>query len=367
MFINSLHLYNFKNFEDLNLSLGPGFHFITGQNGTGKSNFLDSIYFLALGKSFIQHSDKELIQNSKEFLRIEADVSESNQKEQYEIKFKPPSIKEWSLQGKKYERLTDHIGKIPLVLLAPDDIYLLMHSGEARRKYLNQILVQTDKEYLRRSITYNQFLKQRNAAIRQMRLAGRMDPPLLDALDHGLSENAAYIVDGRSRLIQVLNPLVESYVESISNGKQQGSLQYLADISENFMQTYRESREKDYFSGRTQRGIHKDKIECLLEGKAIYQAGSQGQLKTFVAAMKLAQYSFMKTSLHKQPIVLFDDIFAKLDAERVNQLLEVLSQEEIQQCFITDTDIERSKKLMNSLNESCHLYQTGQGVIRRVL
>lgn len=366
MFIKSLHLTHFKNFKELKLDLSPGFHFISGPNGAGKSNFLDAVYYLALSRSFSQLHDKELIHYGQDFMRIEAFFNNDESTEHLEIKYKPPHIKEWILNGKKYERLTDHIGLIPVALVAPDDIYLLMHSAEARRKYLNQVLVQTDREYLRKSIHYHQFLKQRNAAVKQMKTAGKIDHGVLDALDHGLSVNGAYIVQCRKALMDILNPWVQSYIFRISKGSQTGMIKYIADVPENFPQVLRDYREKDYFSGRTNKGIHKDKIECMMGDIPIYGVGSQGQLKTFVSAMKLAQYAIMKSISGKQPIVLLDDIFAKLDEERVQQFMEVLNEEQITQCFITDTHIDRSSLLMKRLPGISALYKLVNGNIQKI-
>lgn len=366
MFIKQLQLNHFKNFSEIRIDLGPGFHFITGPNGAGKSNFLDAIYYLALSKSFSQLADKELIQHSEEYFRIEAILDMDQNQDHLEIKSKPPHIKEWIYNGKKYERLSDHIGKIPVVLVAPDDIYLMMHSAEARRKYLNQILFQTDREYLRRSILYHQFLKQRNAAVKQMRVAGKIDHAVLDALDYGLSVNGEYIVSCRQKLIEILSPLVHTYISKISNQKQIGHLKYAADITSGFQTVLREYREKDYHSGRTHKGVHKDRIECLLDDQPIYSIGSQGQLKTFVSALKLAQYHIMKSLSHKQPIVLLDDIFAKLDEERVLQFIEVLQEEQVCQCFITDTHMERSKQLIRFMSGNAELYNVNEGILKKV-
>mgnify|MGYP001259331286 CR=1 FL=1 len=354
--IEKLRLINFKNFEDLSFEPGPGFHFIAGQNGAGKTNLLDSIFFLAMTKSFIQTSDRELITNHAEFLRIEATCTLKAKLEQVEIKCKPPQIREWWVNGKKYDRLSEHIGHIPIVLVAPDDVYLLMHSADARRKFLSQILVQTDKEFLYHSVQYNHYLKQKNAALKLMLKNGRLDPILLDAFDQGLANHGRYMILSRQNLVDLLNPILSNYIDKISNGKQTGMLHYCPDITGDLEDVLLETRVKDFHTGRSNRGPHKDKVDASMGASLIYSSGSQGQLKTFVSAMKLAQFRYMSNQMKVMPIVLLDDIFAKLDAERIQSILQLLLDEHVYQCFITDTHQERLKQLSKGLNVYAKVY-----------
>jgi len=362
--LESLHLINFKNFEELALEAGAGFHFITGPNGAGKTNLLDGIYYLALTRSFLQSAERDLVHKGKTFMRLEARIQDGAQKDQYEVKSKPPQVREWILNGKKYERLTDHIGRIPIVLLAPDDVYLLMNSAEARRKYLSQILVQSDPAFLSHSLQYGQYLKQKNAALKEMSKQGRADEGLLDALDHGMVPHAAYMVNARRFLIEAINPIIKIYLNTISNGNQSGHLIYVPDIEDQFAQKLRNARTRDVLLGRSTRGPHKDKVDAWMDQSLIYSMGSQGQLKTMVAAMKIAQFQYMTTVMKHQPIVLLDDIFAKLDAERVKQLIQLLEQNEVSQCFITDTHLERAQNLANDLSTPGRVYKLNHNLLQ---
>ncbi len=349
MILQQLTIANFKNLRALTLEAGEGFHFISGDNGAGKTNLLDCIYYLGLTKSFAQHSDKELVAEGAGFFRLEADFRGEDARYQLVVKFQPPQTRSWSWNGRKYARPLEHIGKIPVVLLAPEDVYQLIHAAEARRKYLNQILVQTDRKYLENLLAYNKLLKHRNAALRQMHLSGRADHPVLDALDHGLCQQASRLYEKRRDLCRILEPLVCRYIDTISLSSQSAGLRYGSDAETDFSTRLMETRSRDLATMRTNAGIHKDRLDCLMDERPIGQRGSQGQCKTFVAALKLAQYSFMKSATGSSPIVLLDDIFAKLDANRVLQFAHLLESEGVGQCFISDTHRERIQRVGESL------------------
>ncbi|MBP8724732.1 MAG: AAA family ATPase, partial [Saprospiraceae bacterium] len=229
MILQQLDIANFKNLRSLRLEGGGGFHFISGDNGAGKTNLLDCIYYLGITKSFAQQSEKELVSEGAGYFRLDAVFTEEDTQDQLVVKFQPPQTRSWSWNGRKYGRLLEHIGKIPVVLLAPEDVYQLIHAADARRKYLNQILVQTDRDYLEHLLAYNKLLKHRNAALRQMHLSGRADHQMLDALDHVLCQHASLLFEKRRDLSQLLEPLVCRYIDSISHSSEDAGLRYVSD------------------------------------------------------------------------------------------------------------------------------------------
>lgn len=368
MLFEQIHLINFKNFRDLRLEAGPGFHFITGLNGVGKTNLLDAIYFISMTRSFTPTSVKDLIKNGADFCRIEAGLSDHKRSHDIEIKI-GSSVREWNWDGKPYNALNEHIGKIPVVMIAPDEVYTLMHLPEVRRKYLNQVLIQVDHSYLNHLMAYGRILKQRNAALRQMKSNGRMDKAVLDAIDNGLSLHGQIIFQHRKKLVAELNPMVHEYVRLISGTKQTGHLEYYSDLESqgSFDENLKKTYEKDYFSGRTNLGIHKDKLICTLGEMAIGEQGSQGQLKTFVIALKLAQFKYLKNKKEQLPIVLLDDVFAKLDEQRVRLLIQLLGQEQIEQCFISDTDYNRAEGLLQYINGRSYVYRIEDGLVNKII
>lgn len=363
MYFKRLSLIRFKNFEELNLNLNAGFHFITGKNGVGKTNFLDSFYYLSMTRSFQQPNDKALVKDHEGFFRLEADLEELGQQHQLTVKCKPPQIKEWIWDDKKYERLSDHIGRIPVVLIAPDDIYTLTHSSEARRKYLNQSLIQMDSHYLKNLLDLVKVLKQRNAALKVMKAAGKMDVDWLETYDGQLTVLGTYIFKKRVELLHQLNPLIQYYLNRISVNQQEGEVQYSSDVADAgaYADLMRKSRDRDYFTGRTHHGVHKDRIHFTLGDHPLALHGSQGQIKSFVAALKLAQFKYLKQQSGKVPVVLLDDVFAKLDESRVEAFVELLQEEEIKQCFLSDTHEDRSLKLAGRISQNAFVYALTKG------
>lgn len=367
MLVDQVHLINFKNFSDLRLELGSGFHFITGYNGVGKTNLLDAIYFLSMTRSFIQSSVKDLIRNGEDFCRVEVQLADEDNKHDLIIKL-GQAANDWSWDGTPYNTLNAHIGRIPVVMIAPDEVYTLMHLPEARRKYLNQVLIQMDNRYLSHLMAYGRILKQRNAALRQMKTHGRLDKALLEAIDIGMISHGQIIFQQRKQLVAELNPMVNEYIDLISGGQQTGHLEYYSDldVEGSYIEKSERSYEKDYFSGRTNLGIHKDKLICKLGDLIIGDQGSQGQLKTFVIALKLAQFKYLKSKKEQLPIVLLDDLFAKLDDQRVRLLIELLAKEQIEQCFISDTDYNRAAGLLQYIKGRSLVYQISDGSVKKL-
>jgi DNA replication and repair protein RecF len=366
LYLEHISINQFKNFSSVELDLKPGFHFITGQNGSGKTNFLDALYYLCMTRSFLKQADKMLVRHDEDFFRLNAGFVSNDREHQLKIKFKLPGSKEIELDAKKYEKLTEHFGKLPVVVIAPDEVFTLMHGQEERRKFMNQTLIQSDHDYFDHLYAYNKLLKQRGAALKQMRKDSNLDNALLDAIDHIMIPHAIAIYNKRKDLIENLNPEITKYVRRISDDQQEGYMVYESEVNDNYQDTLMKSREKDYYTTQTNAGIHRDHLNCMLHSHLLNEIGSQGQVKSFVVAMKLAQFNYLRGHSGSTPLVLLDDIFAKLDANRVGKFLEILKAEDIDQCFLTDTHADRLSGLMKNLPGSAYLYQVNKGSISQL-
>ncbi len=366
MYIEALNITQFKNLTKTHIQLSKGFHFISGSNGSGKTNFLDALYIMCMTKSFLKNPDKSLVQFGADFFRLEADFNIADEHNKLELKYPLTGTKTIELNGVKYDRPTDHIGKLPVVIIAPDDVYSLRNEQEARRKFLNQTLVQSDSLYVLHLLSYNKLLKQRNAALKQMRKVSRMDHSLLDAIDYQLVKHGVPIQQMRFQLMETINPMIEHYVGQISNFRQSGSMMYDSKVTDDYLNDLKASRERDYYTMRTHLGIHKDQLNCILNQQSLNEFGSQGQIKTFVVAMKLAQFNYLRKRSQNTPLVLLDDIFAKLDSDRVIKLLEVLRSESLEQCFLTDTHTNRLSELMENFTGDSYLYKITDGQIEEL-
>jgi DNA replication and repair protein RecF len=310
LYLKSFHSTQFKNLGITDLKLSQGFYFISGANGSGKTNFLDAIYLMCMTKSFLKSADKYHVQHGSDFYRLEGQFVSDTQLQDIIIKYPLNGSKEIILNGIKYDRATDHIGKFPVVIIAPDEVYSLKSEQEERRKFLNQTLVQSDASYIHDLLAFNKLLKQRNAALKKMRKDSRIDHNLLDALDFQMVTHGIPIHNARRKLIDLLNPLINQYTEKVSEKQQSGTMIYESKVGDDYGQLLKEYREKDYFTTRTNIGIHKDQLNCQMNEQSLNDYGSQGQIKTFVVAMKLAQFNYLRKYSGCTPLVLLDDIFA---------------------------------------------------------
>ena len=317
-------------------------------------------------RSFLKNPDKMLVQHGMDFFRLESLYHSDHKTHELSIKYKYHGDKEIELDGKKYGKYTEHIGKLQVVVIAPDEVYTLMNGQDEKRKFLNQTLVQSDIDYFNHLYSYNKSLKQRNAALKLMRKESRLDHQLLDAIDHTIVPHAIAIHNKRKELVEKLNPGVADYVRRISDSQQEGCLNYKSEVNESYADAIKQSRDKDYYSLRTNVGIHRDHLNCIMDSHELNEIGSQGQIKSFVVAMKLAQFNYLRQASGSTPLVLLDDIFAKLDSLRVGKFLEILQQEKIDQCFITDTHVNRVSDLIKKLPGSAYLYQITNGSMNQI-
>lgn len=344
MILSELKLTQFKNYQRLRVNFSPQLNCFVGKNGMGKTNLLEAIYYLCMTKSPFSTNDRLLPFHGTDFFRLEGKF-ESGDK--IVAKVIPGKQKTLEKNDKAYDRLSDHIGQVPVVMIVPDDTQLVSEGSEERRRFIDNTLSQLDASYLKNLIAYNRVLKQRNAALREMGKGGYFDEALITAYDRQLLDPAAAIFEARSAFVEQLFPLFEKFYKIIADDAESVTGAYISKLSAvSYTDLLSESREKDRILQRTTTGIHKDDLKLLINERPVRKFASQGQLKSFVLSLKLAQYDLLKQQKGKNPLLLLDDIFDKLDRYRVEQLISLLLDQDFGQIFITDTHENRLEKIV---------------------
>jgi DNA replication and repair protein RecF len=360
----SIQLTNFRNYESVAIQLHPRVNVFCGENGSGKTNVLDAIHFLCLGKSYFASTDKVVVRQGTDFFRIEGLLKEGEMTERVCVKMKLGARKEMELSGKKSERLSDFIGRFLCVMIAPDDIHLMLEGSEQRRNFLNNTLVQTDSEYLRHLLTYTALLKQRNSLLKIFAEKRSFDALLLESVTSGMPGPAQYIFEARTKGVQKLTPLFTEAYGRISGQKETCDISYISQLQDaDFLDLLRWSLEKDKMMGRTTQGIHKDDLDFLMNGDALKHIASQGQLKSFVLALKMAQYALLESVSGRKPVFLLDDIFDRLDEKRVIQLMKMLTETQYGQIFLSDTSMSRMQHVLEEVSCQYKLFEISGGKV----
>ena len=355
MIIRSLSLVHWKNYSKLKLTFDEGINLISGSNGMGKTNILDAIYYLCLGKSYFSSQDRYVIQHDADFVRLEGHF-EGDERLKVEVKLQPGHSKEILVNNDKLTRLMDHPGTLPCIVIAPIDIQLLLEGSEARRRFINNTVIQYDRRYTHALIAYNRLVKQRNALLKQMAESRTFNRALLEAHTVPMIEPTQYIMKVRQQVSALLSADFEKSYQVVSGGAEITSLVYKPSMDEaDLLDQWMASMEKDKVLARTNLGVHKDDLTFIMNDNPIKYYGSQGQLKSYVLSLKLAQYTVLKSQINVQPILLLDDIFDKLDKDRVQHLLQIVTQPDFGQVFITDTSRTMVPELLNTLG---HKYRT---------
>jgi len=358
MFLKELSLTNYKNFESLKFSFDTKIICFVGLNGVGKTNILDSIYHLSYTKSYFNPIPSQNIKHGETFFFISGRYMIHDKEENILVSLKKGDKKIIKRNNKLYKKFSDHIGKIPLVLISPDDRNLIIEGSETRRKFIDGIISQTDKEYLNNLIDYNKTLKQRNALLKMFYDNSESIRKTIDIYDRQLSSDAQKIYDKRREFLNEFIPIFKSRYKELSNDKENVEIKHSSDISpdQNLYKLLKNSFEKDLRFQYTTKGIHKDDLNLSLDDFPIKKYGSQGQQKTFLIAMKLAQFDYL-SKLDSKPILLLDDIFDKLDDARVKQIINLVNQEKFNQIFISDTNKTRSENIIKKVNKSYKIFE----------
>lgn len=358
MQLNSISILNYKNISQTDLVFAPKINCFIGKNGMGKTNLLDAIYYLSFCKSFTNPTDAQNIQHGADFFVLQGHYTRGNTTEDVYCGLKRRQKKQFKLNKKEYERLSDHIGFLPLVIISPSDGVLVSEGSEERRKFLDSVISQYNKRYLNELIRYNKALLQRNTLLK----GNLHDELVYDIWEEQMVEAAQYIYDTRKAFVEEFIPIFQARFQFITLGNELVSIAYQSQLlSRDFGEALRLSRERDRILGYTTVGIHKDDLEMLLGDYPIKRVGSQGQNKSFLVSLKLAQFDFLKRASNITPLLLLDDIFDKLDAERVGQIISLVSGDIFGQIFITDTNREHIDTLLNATQCKVHYFYVDQG------
>ena len=364
MYLNQLSVINFKNYTEAGITLADGVNVFTGDNGAGKTNLLDAVHYLSLCKSYFNPIDSQQIKTGAEFFIITGSFNKNDQLETVACSVKRNQKKQFKRNKKDYTRLADHIGLFPLVMVSPYDISIIIEGSEERRKFIDNVISQTDNLYLDELINYNKVLTNRNALLKLIGETGRYDPQLMEVLDDQLIESGVYIFEKRKAFMRAFTEIFDTHYAFISENAEMVNLEYDSPLlQEDFAALLKKNLEKDRYLERTSFGVHKDDLLFTIHGMPMKKFGSQGQQKSFLIALKLAQYSFLYQKNGFKPILLLDDIFDKLDNKRVTKLMEMISDNHFGQVFITDTHEERVKEVFKNLDVDIQLFKVKGGEI----
>lgn len=349
MLLRRLQLLNFKNHEEITWQFSR-INCITGSNGVGKTNVLDAIYYLSLCKSFFISSDQQNIRHNESFFLCAGNYEEGEEKFSVQLGVKRNTRKSLKKDGVEYEKLAHHIGLVPLVIITPFDIQLVYEHGEERRRFMDTLLSQTDREYLENLQLHNRLLDQRNRQLKQFAERRSFDKELLETYNQQLAPHAQAVYAKRKQFFEDFLPIFKEKYQLISGGAENAGVTYESNLHEaDFLTLMADYLQKDRALERTTKGIHKDDWKFTIDDLAVKKYASQGQTKSFVIALKLAQYDYLKNITNKKPLLLLDDIFEKLDAQRAQQLMELVADESFGQIFITDTHKERVEGVFEPL------------------
>ena len=358
MIIKNLKIFNFKNHSEKSFDFSPEINCFVGNNGAGKTNILDALHYLSMAKSFLGNLDAQNILHESDFFAIEAEIQGDEKNDIIKVQLPKEGKKIIKKNDKTYERIADHIGFLPSVMISPYDANLISDGSESRRKFLDAMISQTDSDYLFALIQYQKTLQQRNALLKYFAKNRTFDLDSLEIYNEPLNKFGTQIFEKRQRFVASILPTIQHFYEIISKGNEKVTVIYESNLNEqNFEEILSENLEKDRVLTYTSRGIHKDDLRFEMNGNLIKKFGSQGQQKSFLIALKLAQIKRIKDITNKNPILLLDDIFDKLDDNRVSQLIELVNQQNFGQIFITDTHRERTESVVKRINEESKIFE----------
>lgn len=350
MYLEKLTLLNFKNYQELEVKFSSKINCFTGNNGVGKTNLLDAIYYLSFCKSFLVSSDLLNVKHHENLFVVNGNYQFTNATDEIFCGFEQGKGKRFKRNKKEYEKLADHIGLIPLVLISPYDSNLITGGSEERRKFMDGIISQFDKRYLSDLQRYNRVLMQRNYLLKQYGKTRMIDEEILNLYDTELDECGGYLFQMREQFVAEIKPIFQKYFTHITSGREEVFLEYMTSMKEfRLIDLLNQSRRNDLTALYSTEGIHKDDLNLLLGDYPIRKLGSQGQQKSYLVALKLAQFEYIQSKCGFKPILLLDDVFDKLDHQRVEQIIKLVAQHNFGQIFITDTNPARIGNVLRQI------------------
>jgi DNA replication and repair protein RecF len=358
MHLQKITLVNFKNFASQSFDFQEKINCFVGNNGVGKTTVLDAIYYLSFAKSYFNPAATQNIKHSEDFFMIEGAYQINDKSESVVCSLKRGNKKVVKRNGKAYEKFSEHIGYLPLVIISPGDSDLIVEGSDMRRKFMDNVISQSDKWYLQSVIKYNKVLAQRNSLLKYFAANRTFDALNLKVYNEQLESYGTIIFKKRTEFLEVFIPILRERYSAISSSKEQVNLVYKTQLDEgSFMELFAQNVERDRVLQYTSAGIHKDDLSFEIDGYPIKKFGSQGQQKSYLIALKLAQFDFIKSQSNIKPILLLDDIFDKLDDLRVEQLIKLVNNDEFGQLFISDTHKQRTEDVVKKTNQPYKIFQ----------
>lgn len=355
---------DFRNIRLQELEFSPNVNCISGNNGEGKTNLLDAIYYMSMTKSAFATSDRFNFRHGTEEFSVAGTYRmENGLSSRFALRMTSKGEKKVKRDDKPYNKVSEHVGVLPIVLVSPSDISMVSESGEERRRFVNAVLSQMDREYMTSLQQYNRLLLQRNRMLKEM----APDKALFEVVDMRMSALAGPIYEARRRFVEELKPIVSEYYKALSGGSEEVDIEYESDLSKaSLEQLLDASYEKDRIFKYTTCGIQRDDFAFRMNGWPIRRCGSQGQQKSFLVSLKFAQYEIMKKNYGFAPILLLDDVFDKLDMGRISNLLQMVSGKDFGQIFITDSNKVRMAGIVDGLTQDRAYYETVAGTFTRI-
>jgi DNA replication and repair protein RecF len=367
MHLQTLHLINFRNYEEAEIQLSENVNCFVGKNGSGKTNVLDAVHYLGLCKSFLNVMDRQNIRFDQPFFSIQGAFQKDEKEVNIHCAVKSGAKKVFKRNKKEYEKLADHIGQFPVVVISPYDRDLISEGSEMRRKWMDSIIAQFDRAYLDEVQRYTRILEQRNALLKNMHTHGLFDRESIEVWNAQLVSSGNLIHAVRKAFIQEYIPVFQEKYNFIGLEQEEVGIEYRSQLNDSdFEALLKENERKDAYSQYTNAGIHKDDLVFTIKGHPIKKYGSQGQQKSLVIALRLAQYELLKEHLELAPILLLDDIFDKLDNDRVKRLLDLVSAHYFGQVLVTDTDEDRLNAIFKDSQLEFSMFRVSQGEIHAV-
>lgn len=362
MYLKKISLLNFKNIAQEELEFQPGINCLVGDNGAGKTNIVDAVHYLSMCRSSLGMSDAQSMRHGADFFLVEGHyATDGGKSEQVTCSYTRRGGKVLKRNGKEYERLSDHVGLLPAVIVSPADGVLISDAADERRRYLNALISQTDRPYLNALMRYNAALAERNRLLKM-----HPDEQMLAIYDAQLVAHGELIAARRRETVARLQPAVAAFYARLSDDREQIEMAYRSELNDRpFAELLQAARQRDLVNEFTTAGIHRDDLVLRIGGYPLRKYGSQGQQKSFLVALKLAQYTMLAEAMHERPILLLDDLFDKLDAGRVEQLIRLVSEPRFGQIMITDCNPQRLQSILDRAAGHYTLYTVANGTIAR--